>query len=336
MAGVSIAPRLLLVGAVLGWLGPVGAREAETAPRPLPIADQSPTAAVHGLPRATGYTVVASGEWRAGLRLDYTSHYTEQSAPAETLLFDGETTRAALVFRRGFADRWQATIEIPFVAHSGGFADSFIDDFHDTFGFADGGRARAPRDRQRFRYARDGRLALDVDDSPSGVGDLRLGLKRRLAGVGDWGAAIAGELKLPTGDAERLTGSGGTDLAVWATIGNNQHGTSRWRLLAGAGGLHTGRGDVLDDQRVDNVAFGWASIGYALSPAWVAQAQVNLHGALYEDTGLEALDGTAVQGALGLDWQVTAASRLTLGLVEDLNTGASPDVSLSLGLEHAF
>ena len=94
MAGVSIAPRLLLVGAVLGWLGPVGAREAETAPRPLPIADQSPTAAVHGLPRATGYTVVASGEWRAGLRLDYTSHYTEQSAPAETLLFDGETTRA--------------------------------------------------------------------------------------------------------------------------------------------------------------------------------------------------------------------------------------------------
>lgn len=337
MRGVPIGPRLLLLGALLGLVGPAMARAGEaTAPRPLAITDQSPTVAIHGLPRATGYTVAAPGEWHAGLQLDYTSHYTAQSAPGEMLLFDGETTRAAVVLKRGFAGRWQASVEIPFVDHSGGFADGFIDDFHDTFGFADGGRARAPRDRQRFRYVRDGRLALDVDDSPSGVGDVRLGLKGRLAGFGDWGAAIAGELKLPTGDAARLTGSGAADLAVWATIGNNQRGDSRWRLLAGAGGLHTGRGDVLETQRVDNAAFGWASVGYALWSDVVVQAQTNLHSALYEDTGLEALDGTAVQGALGLDWQVTAASRLNFGIVEDLNTGASPDVSFTLGLEHAF
>ena len=119
------------------------------------------------------------------------------------------------------------------------------------------------------------------------------------------------------------------DLVMHARLGlfERMHRTSDEDPLADQapyrGGLHTGRGDVLDAQRVDNVAFGWASIGYALSPAWVARAQVNLHGALYEDTGLEALDGTAVQGALGLDWQFTAASRLTLGLVELLLGGGA-------------
>lgn len=326
---------LAAMGMALGVAGAASGAD-ENAPQPLAFSDQSPTAAIYGLPRADGYTVAAAGRWHAGLQVDYTSHYTEQSASGESLIFDGETTRAALIFTRGFAGRWQARVEIPFVDHSGGFADGFIDDFHDAFGFADGGRSGAPRDRQRFRYARDGRLALDVDDSPSGIGDLRLGVKKRLAGFGDWGAAIAGELKLPTGAADRLTGSGATDLALWATLGNNQRGTSRWRLLAGAGGIHTGDGDVLERQRVANAAFGWATIGYALWRDFVVQVQANAHSAFYDDTNIEALDGTAVQGALGFDWRVSAASRLTFGIIEDLNTGASPDVSFTLGISHAF
>ena len=49
-----------------------------------------------------------------------------------------------------------------------------------------------------------------------------------------------------------------------------------------------------------------------------------------------ALDGVAVQGALGLDWQVTERSALAFAIIEDLNTGASPDVSFTLGLQHGF
>ncbi|GAB3672041.1 DUF3187 family protein [Salinisphaera aquimarina] len=327
---------LICVG--LAWAGLTGAAAADddTVPRPFSFSDQSPTVAIYGLPRAQGYTVAERGHWHAGVQVDYTSHYTAQDNAREQLLFDGETTRAALLFRRGFAHRWQASIEIPFVDHSGGIGDGFIDDFHDTFGFADGGRSRAPRDRQQFRYRRDGRLALDVSDSPSGLGDVRMGLKKRLPGIGGWGAAVAGELKLPTGDADRLTGSGGTDVALWATVGNNQNGASDWRLLAGAGGLYSGEGDVLSDQRVQGVGFGWASIGYALTPDFVVQVQANTHSAFYENTGLEALDGVAVQGALGLDWQVTERSALAFAIIEDLNTGASPDVSFTLGLQHGF
>jgi len=312
--------------ACLAWVGTAGAAVTHSddalAPQPLAYSDQSPTVGIFGLPRADGYTVVKPGEWHAGLRVDYTSHYTKQHSANERLLFDGETTRAALLFTRGFGGRWQASIEIPFVDHSGGFAD--------------GGRSQAPKHRQAFRYERDGRLALDVSDSPSGIGDARLGLKKRLSGVGEWGMSVAGELKLPTGDADRLTGSGAADLSLWGTIGNNQNGQSRWRMLAGAGGLYSGKGDVLEQQRVRGVAFGWATLGYALLRNFVVEVQAYAHGPFYEDTGIKALDGTAVAGALGFDWQLSERSSLDFAIIEDLNTGASPDVSFMLGLRHAF
>lgn len=327
----------LLVVSPLGLAAPPTTGDSDAgAPQPLAFFDQSPVAGIYGLPRAGSYTVAAPGRWQAGLRLDYSSHFVEQSAPGEALIFDGETTRAALIFRRGLGDSWQASIEIPFVDHSGGLADGFIDDFHDTFGFSDGGRNNAPRDEQRFRYERNGRAALVVDDSPSGIGDVRLGLKKRLAGLGDWGAAIAGELKLPTGDADRLTGSGAADVALWASVGNNQRGQSRWRFLAGGGGLYSGEGEVLEAQRVQATAFGWATLGYALTPAVVVQVQAYAHSAFYEDSNLDALDGVAVQGALGFDWRILAQSSLAFAIVEDLNAGASPDVSFTLGLRHAF
>ena len=320
------------------WSGPVGAESGDDAlaPQPLTFSDQSPTVGIYGLPRADGYTVARSGAWHAGLRVDYTSHYTDQENVDERLLFDGETTRAALIFKRGFRGRWQASIEIPFVDHSDGFADGFIDDFHDVFGFADGGRSGAPRDRQTFRYRRDGRLVLDVSDSPSGIGDVRLGVKKHLAGMGDWGMSVASELKLPTGDADRLTGSGTADVSLWGTLGNNQHGQSRWRMLAGVGGLYSGEGDVLEEQRVQSVAFGWATLGYALIRSFVVEVQAYTHSSFYDDTDIEALDGTAVAGALGFDWPLTQQSSLDFAIIEDLNTGVSPDVSFMMGLRHAF
>ncbi len=306
------------------------------APQAFAFFDQSPTAQIYGLPRAEGYTVQASGEQRLAFYVDYSSHYTEQSAPNEALLFDGETARAALIYERGFGSGWQASFALPFVDHSGGFADGFINDWHDFFGLPGDERKAAPDDRQRFSYTRNGEKRLGVDDSPSGLGDIRLGLKKRLAGLGDWGMSVAGQLKLPTGHASRLTGSGGADLSLWTTIGNNQIKASPWRVLGAAGLLYTGEGDVLADQRRQTAGFGWITLGYAFTPRLVARAQTYIHTALYNHTGIEALDGTAVQGALGFEWQVLSRSSLSFAVVEDLNTNVTPDVSFTLGVDHAF
>lgn len=328
----------MVVGAV--WSGALQAQPPEpgtsAAPQAFAFFDQTPTAQIYGLPRAGGYAVLGAQRQQLTLYVSQSSHFLQEDEGGESLLFDGATTRAALVYARGLGRGWQLRATLPFVAHGGGFADSFVDDWHRVFGLPRGDRADAPDDRQVYRYERDGQTRLTVDDSPSGIGDARLALKKRLAGFGDWGLSVAAQLKLPTGDAGSLTGSGGIDLALWGIIGNNQQRASPWRMLAAGGVLYTADGDVLPDMRRNTVGFGWLALGYALTPTLVARAQLYLHTSFYDDTALEALNGTAVQGAFGFDWQFARRSALSLALIEDLNPGVTPDVGLVLGISRAF
>lgn len=317
---------------VLAQPAPTGS----AAPQALAFFNQNPTVQIYGLPRAAGYTVIADGQQQLAFHLSQSSHFIRQYSGDESLLFDGATTRAALVYKRGFGNGWQLSATLPFVAHSGGFADSLVEGFHRAFGLDLGGRNQTADGQQHFRYSRNGQTLLAVDDSPSGIGDIRLTLKKRLAGYGDWDASVAAQLKLPTGDADELTGSGGTDLAIWGVIGNNQGGQSPWRMLAAAGLLYTSDGDVLPTLRRNVAAFGWLTLGYAVQPHVVLSGQLYVHSGLYEDTELEALDGVAVQGALGVHWQVTPKSTVSAAFIEDLNAGVSPDVALELAVEHTF
>lgn len=329
------ATAIMLLCATAVSAQPVPAKVA-AAPQALAFFNQNPTVQIYGLPRAAGYTALADGQQQLAFHLSQSSHFIKQDSGDESLLFDGATTRAALVYKRGFGKGWQLSATLPFVAHSGGFADSLVEGFHRAFGLDLGGRNQTPDGQQHFRYSRDGQTLLAVDDSPSGIGDIRLTLKKRLAGYGDWGASVAAQLKLPTGDADELTGSGGTDLAIWGVIGNNQDGQSPWRMLAAVGLLYTSDGDVLPALRRNIAGFGWLTLGYAVQPHVVISGQLYVHSALYEDTDLEALDGVAVQGALGVHWQVTPSSIVSAAFIEDLNAGVSPDVALALAVEHTF
>lgn len=331
--------RGIIVLAVMLWAVQAAAQPSPNtgaAPQAFAFFDQNPVAQVYGLPRAGGYTVLAPGRQRLTLHLSQSSHFIAQTHNGETLLFDGATTRAALVYARGLGAGWQARITLPFVAHNGGFADNLINEFHDLFGFGEGLRGAVPDGRQIYRYRRDGQTRLRVEGSPADIGDIRLGLKKRLGGFGDWALTAAAQVKLPTGDAGELTGSGGTDLAVWAVIGNNRRRTSAWRMLAAAGVLYTSDGDVLADLRRNVAAFGWAVLGYALTPRFIVRGQVYLHTPFYDNTSIEALDSVAVQGAFGFEWRLARQTGLSVAMVQDLNAGVTPDVAVLLSLDHVF
>ena len=73
-----------------------------------------------------------------------------------------------------------------------------------------------PRRRLAYAYERNGELAVDLDDETEGLGDLRLSLGWQLLrpqGDNPHALALRTSIKLPTGDDERLLGSGSTDIA---------------------------------------------------------------------------------------------------------------------------
>lgn len=309
---------------------------ADSLAQPLHFANQSPLAIVYGLPTARGPQVLADKKQELSFTVDFTSHYVSRNKANESLVLDGETTRAAINYRRGFSQGLELRIEVPFIDHSGGFSDGAIDDFHDFTGFSDGGRADGPRDRQLYQYTRNGQTLLQVDDSPSGIGDIRLGVAKVLDLSESLQTSLNAELKLPTGDADKLTGSNSTDLALWLSAGRSDFLFNGFSVVAAAGGLYTGEGDVLADQRQQGVGFGWLTLGYRLFQPLVLKAQLYMHSALYDQSRIDALEGVAVQGGAGLTWAFSKVTALDAAIIEDLNPEASSDVSFNLSLRRGF
>jgi len=316
---------------------PAFTQTSQTGPaQPLAFSNQSPIVLIYGLPSARGPQVLAQDKQELNFTVDYTSHFIDRDNSVEDLILDGETTRIALNYRRGLGYGWEANIEIPFIDHSGGIADGFLDGFHDFTGFADGGRDNGPRDRQLYRYIRNGETLLNVDDSPAGLGDIRLGAAKDLALSKTIQTSLNAQLKLPTGDAGKLTGSESTDFALWLTAGQANFLFDGFSIVGAAGGLYAGEGEVLENQRVQGVGFGWISLGYAWTENFVTKAQLYVHSQLYDESRLTAVEGIAVQGGAGFTWRFSQATEMDLSIIEDLNAEASPDVTFSLALRQRF
>jgi len=283
----------------------------------LPFAthDQSPFAAIHGLPDSGN--LPGPG---VDLVLDVSNTLNQQRRGGEVLFLDGESYRAGLRagFRLGAGWRLQATV--PLVAHSGGRLDGFIHDFHHAFGFPDGGRDQQPEEELLYSYQRDGQPEFTLSDAEQGLGDIRLAIGHPL-GVGDtlgWA-----QLKVPSGEPRRLTGSGAAELALWLT--GQRRLAAQWAGYGGGGLLLMQRGEVLESLQRDHAWFGDLGVQWRLTERFALQVELSAHSALY-DSDLPML-GSAAQIASGGWLRFAGGSCLQLAVIEDIDVGTAPDVT---------
>lgn len=314
-----------------------GISRAETAsppPRPLYSFNQSPLIQIYGLPALGESRVLGPEESTLAVHLQIANHFTGASNDSETLSLDGETRRLTLHWRQGLPGNREWGIELPYVSHNGGFLDMSIEEFHDLLGLPQNGRTDLPRNRIDFRYAREGVNLVNLDRAVSGVGDVRLSaaipVTMETASQG-YTAAWRASLKLPTGDAAELLGSGSTDLAGWLSAATTRP-PDKWNLYGGGGLLMMNEGDVMPAQQRQLVAFGTLGLRIKFLPQLYVNGQLDMHSPFYSDTGLRQLGRFAVQGLLGLDWEFAPRTFLAFSVSEDLVVGAAPDVAFNLSL----
>lgn len=327
--------RVLRVLPILtGLLLPIGAVRAESTVSQPPLQpyatfNQFQLLQLYGFPVLRHYQVLSQGARSSDFAFDLTNHLEIETNARENFIIDGEQLHVTLVFRQGFGNNMEWALEVPLVRQSGGFLDSTIDEFHDTFGFDRGRRGRTEDDQIRYLYQRDGATLLDIDDSQQGIGDIRVVLTKQLINMpAGRGASISGLIKLPTGDADRLTGSEGADAAFWFTYGNEPAPGSRWSWLGTLGAIYTSDGEILEEIRRNGGGFGSFTLGWRWTDTVQLKGQIYAHSPLYKDTELQPLDKFAVLGIVGLGWRLTPDIDLDFGLAEDLHEGASADVSL--------
>lgn len=280
---------------------------ARFAPLPTPQADSTDS----------GYRIA----------LDWTNEYVADQSGGETLLLDGESLRLGLAARLRHG-AWLFGAELPLLFTGGGSLDSVIENWHSWFGLPNGGREQRPRGKYAYRYSDNGVTVLDDEHGRSGLGDARLFAAR----CDDSGGCLRTMLQLPTGDADHLMG-GSLGGAAWYEQAFAFSALGPWSgaLAGGVSGVH---GDgPLDDQQRHVIPFGWASLGYALTPALDAGAQFYLHGPLYRHSDLDALSRVGGQLAFGFRYRSTAGVSTWLGLQEDVITESSPDFSIHIAAD---
>jgi hypothetical protein len=307
---------------------------------PFQTQNQSPLVQIFGLPAPDEAFILSKGKAKIRLVADIANSYVTDSAPRENIRLDGESYRFTSAGRYGIGHGVELGMEVPYVSYNGGFLDGFIDSWHKAFGFPEGGRTLAPRNRLLFSYQRNHVEKRRIDEANSGLGDLRLTGGLRLfekKGEGAGALALRTSLKLPTGDSDFLHGSGSTDLALWL-IGSLDFPWTYglFSLWGSAGFMALTTGQVLADQQRNWVGLGSLGIGYRPF-SWIAlKIQANGHTSFYKDSDLRELSMYSIQLLTGGTIFFSENVNLDIAVSEDVIVKTSPDAVFHFALNYKF
>ena len=334
-AGVLGALLLLLV-ALPGAAGAVDVDE-EPADRPAPFAirDLNPFIQVFGLPPFDPAELVPAGHARLQLAFDLANNAKLGSGPNESITLDGETYRLALSVRRGFSDWLEAGIELPLVFHRAGLFDPFIKDWHALLGLPNGDRNLLPDNALDYSHRLHGQESVAIRTGQQGLGDIRLFAATPLWQATDGARALSlhASLKLPTGQAAHLLGSGSTDLAVTINAVERGLGSVGLTGFGRLGVMVMSDGDVLTAQQHHAVAFGGLGLDWRAWGPVDLKVQLDVHGPIYESELLQ-LDATSVLFTVGGSIRLGSATTLDLAVGENLFIDTTPDVVANITLTH--
>ena len=321
-----------LIFLVLCILQPTGAQTIQ----PLSVTNTRPVVYIHGIPASRQSQLLKSSELKFDVDYDVTNHFSYNFDSNETVRFDGETQRVSVSIKYGLTNETEIEIVLPYVSHDGGSLDGFIENWHDFFGFPQNGRTNTPRNQLNYFYEKNGVTKLDFQESSSGVGDAQFIYAVKLNQ--QWFSqqnhlTFKAAIKLPTGDSDKLTGSGGTGLAAWLAGDNS----TTWFGYKGSyyysmGGMLLEEGEVIPDQQLPYVLFGGIGSGAKLNQSVTLQLQLDAHTPLYEGSDMIELDSFAFLLTIGGNLKLGENWNLDIAVVEDILPHAAPDVTFHLGV----
>ena len=329
--------------------------------KPLPSSNKNPLVQVHDIPEATGVLTIPKDQFQWSSVFDMASISSEDpnsllptnGQNSESLLLDGEIYRAAFKLRYGLSEQSDLSITLPFIAHSGGFADNAISGWHDIFGLPDGNRASRPDNSLDYRYQRNGQNLIEINQSTKGLGDIRLDYRYRInndsndndndndndinnTGNSQIKSLIQMGVKLPTGNQDHLTGSGATTLSTSIQLAQTHIANAKdWSWHASAGALWISGGGLLNSIKNDWVFYGSGGINWQATDNIALKIQLESHSAIY-NSSTEELGNTTGQLVIGLSAKISPSTVVDVYFTEDVVLHSSPDIGIGLAIHRSI
>jgi hypothetical protein len=288
-----------------------------------PIRNHNPFLQIFGLPAFQTAELVEPGRLEFGLSYDMANDADDADRLNERLIIDVESQVLSLSLRRRLGERFEFGIDVPYVRHSEGFLDSVIYNFHNAVGLPNSNRD-GPDDQFRLFFEREGTVLFDTGTPTSGLGDIQLSAAMKLGK-----ATLRAGVKAPTGDPDKLTGSGATDLSLGIYGGSVTRFFDRDLSYSGfVGVLALGDGEVMTELQSSAVPYGGAALRWQATQRLALATQLYVQGP-YFDINLDELGGTTFQLAFGADMRFKR-TLWRVAIVEDIAAGAAPDFALHL------
>ena len=258
-----------------------------------------------------------------------------EDLPGENYELDIETALFDVTFHYKLARDWTVYGIASGIAYQGGFLDSTIESFHDTFGFSSFGRPAIARNQATLVYDLKGAHTVFLEP-PTDGGFLDPVIGARYTGwqpLQNWRLSLEAATKLPVGGKRLLLSTGRTDYGVQASL---QHPGNRHAFYIDLAAVYyAGASDPApqESQVIPTLVLGYE---YQLTARTNLNLQAYVSTSPYTDevTDLDELTGTKYQYTLGIRHRYESMI-FTFGFTENVqNINNTPDIGLQLGFAY--
>jgi hypothetical protein len=258
-----------------------------------------------------------------------------EALPGENYMLDLETALFDVTFHYKLARDWTAYAIVSAIHYQGGFLDSTIESFHDTFGFDTFGRPAVARNQATLVYDLKGAHTVFLE-KPTDGGFLDPTIGARYTGwqpLQNWRLSLEAAAKLPVGGERLLLSTGKTDFGVQASL---QHPGTRHAFYVDVAAVYYAGADdpaPQESQVIPTLVLGYE---YKLTARTNLNLQAYVSTSPYTDkiTDLDELTGTKYQYTLGIRHRYESMI-FTFGFTENVqNINNTPDIGLQLGFAY--
>jgi hypothetical protein len=288
------------------------------------------------------YLEKAAPETSFSASLSHSSVFTVQNSGEWVIDMDMEITELNLRYKHYIQSIGEFGIDLPFKAFSGGFLDGFLESYHDLIGDPDPyGRSGRPKDSFLYEIRHGectdllaergsgspGDTAVVLGRTGTGLGDIRLTLKRPFLVSDNYSLSVKGDIELPTGDAKEGYGNGNLDAGVSILYDRKLRNNiiSYWNIGAVFPGDVDGYGNI----DLNNVIYGGAAIEIDILKRWDVLFHLHAQSPVYPETDLRAIDLTAYLVAFGCRY-LKGSNSSEFSITEDINSAGAPDFTVNI------
>ena len=252
--------------------------------------------------------------------------------PGENYLVDLELAELDVTLHYQFSAHWGAYLILSGAAYGGGFLDSSIEGFHDTFGFSTFGRRAVSRNQFNLLFDLKSTQYAKFDaPASSGLLDPTIGV--RYAAVSDserWKLVLESAVKIPMGDRRSLLSTGRTDYGVQASLQRFWESQALYANLAAVYYAGTTSIAPTQSQILPTLIVGYERRLTSRTNA-ILQSYVSPSVYRRRETDLDELRKTKYQMSLGVRHRISR-QLISFAVTENLqNVNNTPDIGFELG-----